>query len=487
MSASAADRPNIVLLLADDLGWDDVGYHGSQILTPHIDALGASGAILEQFYVMPSCTPTRASLLTGRYPMRYGLQVSVIKPQHRYGLPLTEKLLPQCLQEAGYQTAIVGKWHLGLHKPAYLPTNRGFDHQYGCYNGMIDYVRHTVNDELDWDTELIDPQCLPEPAPDDVGHDWSRGETPNYEKGYATDLIRDEAMRVIRERDQERPLFLYVPFTAPHTPLQAKDLDLGPYEDMDMSTPRIFDDESPEAHALRQKRRRFYAALVSNMDAAIGGIVETIRQEGIEQDTLVLFMSDNGASYQGGCNDPLRGQKMSLYEGGVRVPAAMAFSGRITPGTVVDQPLHVVDLYPTLAALAGVSLRQSNPLDGQDVWPCVASGSTVPDREILLNARKGRSSALRVGDWKLVRDGRLGPIRKMTAEEESVYELFNLKEDPSEKLNRAGECPEQLAALSVRLDDYTAQAVRPLYDEYPLERDATPRVWGPHWWEQAWT
>ena len=482
--SSQTTKPNIILLVADDLGWNDVGYHGSQIQTPNVDALGRSGAILEQFYAMPSCTPTRASLLTGRYTIRYGLQVSVIKPKHRYGLPLSETLLSQKLQAAGYQTAIIGKWHLGLHEEAYLPTNRGFDQQYGCYNGMMDYVRHTVNDDLSWDTELIDPETIFEPSEDDVGHDWNRAETPNYEKGYATDLIQDEAIRVIRERDPEKPLFLYVPFTAPHTPLQAKDLDLGQYSDMDMSTPRIFDEESEEDHALRVKRRRFYAALVSSMDKAIGTILQTVRAEGIENDTLILFMSDNGASYQGGNNDPLRGQKMSLYEGGVRVPAAIAFPGIIPAGSVVESPMHAVDFFPTLLTVAGIPIDQSPALDGQNMWPVLTGVEDAGAREILLNARENRSSAIRVGDWKLVRNGRLGPIKTLEPGQETLDELFNLKEDPSEKKNLALEHPKVVEILTARLDDFTAQAVPPLYDQYPLEQGETPKVWGPLWWEK---
>lgn len=478
-------KPNIILLVADDLGWNDVGYNGSQIRTPNIDALGKSGATLDQFYVMPSCTPTRSSLLTGRYPIRYGLQVSVIKPRHRYGLPVSEILLPQRLKEAGYQTAIVGKWHLGLSSEEYLPTNRGFDLQYGCYNGMIDYVRHTINEYLDWDTELIDPECMDEPSEDSLGHDWNQAEMPNYEKGYATDLIRDESIRVIRGRDIGKPLFLYVPFTAPHTPLQAKDVDFGQYDGMEMSTPKKFDGESETENALRQKRRRFYAALVSNMDDAIGSIMETIREENMEDNTLVVFMSDNGGSYQGGNNDPLRGQKMSLYEGGVRVPAVMAFPGKISAGTLVKNPIHVVDMYPTLLGLAGVSIEQETPLDGENVWGTLTGMGKNIEREILLNARKNRSSAIRVGDWKLVRNGKLGPIRKIESDREQIYELFNLKNDPCEKNDLAQEFPEKLNELNERLDYYIGKAVPPLYDQHPIKEEATPKVWGPQWWEKV--
>ena len=477
------EQPNIVLLVADDLGWNDVGYHGSEILTPNIDRLCQSGATLEQFYVMPSCSPTRASMLTGRYTIRYGLQISVIKPQYRYGLPLTEKTLAEGLKEVGYETAIVGKWHLGCFEAEYLPGARGFDHQYGCYNGMIDYVRHFADQPMDWDTELLDPEDLPEPDPDQKGHDWNLKDDPNYEKGYATDLIESEAIRLIKERDEEKPLFLYVPFTAPHTPLQAKDMDLSPYDEMEMDVPAIFANESPEDHALRVKRRRFYAALVSSMDASIGKILETLREEDMEKDTLVIFISDNGGSYQGGNNDPLRGQKALLYEGGVRVPAGVSFPGKIPSGTMVESPLHAVDLYPTLISLAGGCLEQENPLDGKNAWPILTGQAEDMEREILINARWSRSSAIRIGDWKLVRDGKLGPTSTLDGRD-SVCELFNLKDDPCEKKDLSQEHPDVLARLVGRLNQYADEAVPSLYELHCEDDGPTPDAWVPRWWEK---
>jgi arylsulfatase A-like enzyme len=476
------EKPNILLLVADDLGWSDVSYLGSQIQTPNIDNIGAEGAILNQFYVMPSCSPTRASMMTGRYTIRYGMQVSVIKPSHKYGLPVDEKILPQSLKEVGYETAIVGKWHLGLSKPEYLPTNRGFDHQYGCYNGMIDYEKHNSDMYMDWEAKIIDPECMEQPDENTDGHDWNSGDENLYEKGYATDLIRDEAIRVIKERDREKPLFLYVPFTAPHTPLQAKDLDLAQYENMDLAVPRIFKNEDEEAKKLRLKRRRFYASLVSNMDAAIGRILETIDDEKIRENTLIVFLSDNGASYQGGNNDPLKGQKALLYEGGVRVPAVMSFSGKIPKGTLVDEPMHVVDLYPTLCKLAGVEAKQDKPLDGLNVWPTISEGEPTPHEDILINAREGRSSAIRMGDWKLVRNGHLGPVSTI-GDNETKFELFNLKDDPNEKNNLIESNQVVFEKLKKRLDEYTEEAVPHLYTT--PEEYVTPKIWKPFWWQET--
>ena len=199
--AQEATKPNIIFILADDLGWADVGWHGSDIRTPHLDKLAERGAKLEQFYVLPVCSPTRAALMTGRYPIRHGLQVGVVRPWAQYGLPLDERTLPQALKEAGYSTHISGKWHLGHFQPEYLPTRRGFDTQYGHYNGAIDYFTHDR----------------------DGGHDWHRNDQESQDKGYATSLLGDEAVRVIEQAQAGKPFFLYLPFNAPHTPLQAPD------------------------------------------------------------------------------------------------------------------------------------------------------------------------------------------------------------------------------------------------------------------------
>src|SRR5687767_10024762 len=207
-AGTAAERPNIVFILADDLGWTDVGYHGSEIKTPHIDRLAATGVKLEQFYVQPVCTPTRAALMTGLYPMRLGLQLGVIKPESRHGLPLSARTLPQALREAGYFTAMTGKWHLGNGSPEYLPLARGFDHQHGLYLGMTDYFTHER----------------------DGGLDWHRNDRALRQEGYATDLIGTEAVQIIEQHGGgAKPLFLYIAFNAPHTPLQATEAYLARY------------------------------------------------------------------------------------------------------------------------------------------------------------------------------------------------------------------------------------------------------------------
>src|SRR5262245_25504888 len=359
-------KPNIVIFLADDLGWANVGWHKSENKTPQLDRLAAAGAKLEQFYVLPVCSPTRAALMTGRYPMRYGLQVGVVRPWADYGLPLNERTLPQALKEAGYATAIIGKWHLGHVQPAYLPTRRGFDAQYGHYNGALDYFTHQR----------------------DGGHDWHRNDKASYDEGYSTHLIAREAAQFVRTSKQ--PFFLYVPFNAVHAPLMAPEKYIAPY-------------------ALLPERRRIYAGMLAAMDEAIGRIIAALDERGLRNNTLVIFSSDNGGPGPGRVTDngPLRAGKATLYEGGVRAAACLSWPGHIRAGTTIEQPIHIVDLYPTLLKLAGASLdpaAQKLPLDGLDVWLTLAEGKPSPRHEILHNTTPTRG-AIRIDDWKLILNG----------------------------------------------------------------------------------
>lgn len=411
--------PNLVYLLADDLGWKDVSYHGSEIQTPNIDKLAASGVRLEQFYAMPVCTPTRASLMTGRYAMRYGLQSGVITEGANYGLSLAERTLAQGLHDAGYETAIAGKWHLGDCDPAYLPTQRGFDHQYGQHGGEIDYYAHTGHSG----------------APD-----WFRDDQPVVEKGYSTDLLAAEAVKRIREHDAAKPLFLYVAFNAPHTPL---------------SSPEKYRSQYANLSGDRGER----AAAVSCMDDAIGRILAALEERGMAGNTLVVFSSDNGGPTIKGAADnaPLRGEKAQVYEGGVRVPAIAVWPGRLQAGATANGMMQMVDWYPTLLDLAGASREQKLPLDGVDVWPALAEGKAWPRQEMLLNTTP-TAGAVRVGDWKLVISH--GPRTNGGKGGESV-ELFNLAEDPGERKNLAEAQPEKVKELRARYEAYASEAERP--------------------------
>jgi arylsulfatase A-like enzyme len=456
-ATAAAAKPNILLIIADDLGWADVSYHGGEIKTPNIDKLAAAGVRLEQFYVQPVCSPTRAALLTGRYPMRHGLQVGVVRPWAQYGLPLEERTLPQALKEGGYATAISGKWHLGHFDPAYLPTRRGFDHQYGHYNGALDYFTHIR----------------------DGGFDWHRDDKVSRDEGYSTFLLAKECERLIATRDPGKPFFFYVPFNAVHAPHQVPEKYTEPY-----------------AHL--QGPRRTYAGMVAAMDEAIGQIAAALEKHGLRQNTLILFSSDNGGPQPGvvTSNGLLRAAKATLYEGGVRVPAFAVWDGRLKPGTVCNEPLHIVDWYPTLLKLAGVSPEQKLPLDGRDAWPAIAEGRPSPHEEILHNITPF-NGAIRRGDWKLVRNGGRRDPADAPAEEEGVQpkakqkakkaaakagaeervELFNIREDPYEKNDLSKKNPEKVRELQERLDFYDKQAVPP--KSAPRAPGfKTPAVWG---------
>lgn len=416
--AQAARKPHILYIIADDLGFADVGFRSPEIATPTIDQLAREGAELQQFYVQPMCTPTRAALMTGRYPMRYGLQSFVILPEQSYGIPLDEKLLPQILKEAGYSTAIIGKWHLGHADRKLWPKQRGFDYQYGALIGEIDYNTHKVHGVTD----------------------WYRNNRKLDEPGYVTTLLGKDAVRHIRQHDPAKPLFMYLAFTAPHTPFQA---------------PKAYVDRFA---SIADPNRRTYAAMINAMDEQIGAVLAELSRKGMREDTLVIFHSDNGgvtsATFAGQIetkgqlparNTPLRNGKGSLDEGGTRAVALANWPGRIKPGKV-DQPMHVVDMLPTLAGRAGASLSGTKPLDGVDVWQTLSQGAPSPRTEIVYNVEMFRA-ALRQGDWKL----------NLRATLPTKVELYNIAKDPGETTNLAAENAPLVAALQKRIDDLSKE------------------------------
>lgn len=422
--AEASSRPNIVYILADDLGWKDVGFHGSDIRTPSLDQLAKTGLELQEFYVQPMCTPTRAALMTGRYPLRYGLQTAVIPSGGKYGVAKDEFMLPQMLQEAGYETAIVGKWHLGHADKALWPNQRGFDHAYGPLIGEIDHFKHTSHGVKD----------------------WYRNNEPLVEEGYDTELFGEDAVSLIEKHDGSKPLFLYLAFTAPHTPYQAPEDYLARY-------PEIAD-----------PLRKAYAGQITAMDAEIGKVVAALERKGMRDNTLILFSSDNGGTRsklfvgEGKVtgeippdNGPYRDGKGSNYEGGTRVVALANWPGKIPAGKI-DEKIHVVDIFPTLANLSGGSTAKSKPLDGINVWPTLSAGSPSPRDEIVYNVEPFRA-AIRQGDWKLVWSSLLPP----------KVELFDLSKDPSESMNLADANPRRVQELQARVLELAGEMSPPLF------------------------
>ena len=427
----AADKPNIVVILADDLGNADLGYRGSKIKTPHIDALAQAGARLESYYGLPLCTPARAALMTGRYPMRHGLQTLVIFPGHKYGLPTDERTMPQALRESGYSTYMVGKWHLGHADRKYWPQNRGFDHFYGNVVGEVDYFTHERGGVID----------------------WQRNGTFLKEEGYYVDLIGDEAAKLINGHDKAKPMFLYFASLAPHAPYQAPEADIEAYRD-------VFADDT----------KRTYAGMITNLDRQVGKVVSALEQRGMRDNTVIVFTSDNGGATSalfatgarspeerkenGGLalgakppasNQPFSGGKGLLREGGVRLPAIFNWPGKIKP-SVINEPLHHVDLMPTLLSLAGGKGDPAKPFDGRDAWGTIAGGQASPHEEILINVEAFRG-AIRKGKWKLI---------KVAVLPEKI-ELFDLEKDPAEKENVADKHPDITTDLEKRLVAYAKQ------------------------------
>jgi arylsulfatase A-like enzyme len=439
----AGEAPNIIVILADDLGSGDVGWRGGDIKTPNLDKLAMGGARLEQFYVQPLCSPTRAALLTGRYPMRHGLQVGVVRPWADFGLPLGERTMAQALREAGYATAIFGKWHLGHSRAEYLPTRRGFDRQYGHYNGALDHFTHIR----------------------DGGFDWHRDDKVCRDEGYTTELIARETVRFIGGQSGKKPFFVYVPFSAVHAPLQVPEDYKKPY-------------------AQFRERRATYAGMLAALDQAVGEIVLAVEARGWRTNTLIFFSTDNGGPNPRALtsNAPFRAGKGAVYEGGVRACAFMNWPGQIRSNTVVRAPLHIVDLYPTFLKLAGASsAKQELPVDGRDCWMAVTRGASSPHDEILINAGP-RSGALRAGDWKIVVNGNRPESEDDVEEPEEKsngerVELFNVATDPSEKNNVAASETEKLREMRGRYEAFAKQQVPAKARPKPANFKS-PEIWG---------
>ncbi|XP_049956678.1 arylsulfatase J-like [Schistocerca serialis cubense] len=382
-STPTKQRPNIIIMLADDLGWNDVSFHGSdQIPTPNIDALAYHGVILNNHYAPALCTPSRAALMTGKYPTHTGMQHLVILEPEPWGLPLSEKILPQHLKRAGYATHAIGKWHLGFFKKEYTPTYRGFDSHFGYWNGFQDYYDHTV-------------KATNSPF---AGYDMRRNMSVDYSAAgkYSTDLYTDEAVSIIRRHDQSRgPLFLYLAHLAPHTgnqdnPFQAPDEEIAKFRHI----------EDPE--------RRVYAAMVSRMDKSVGDVMAALRESNMLDNSIIVFMSDHGAPTHGihsnrGSNWPFRGQKHSPWEGGVRAVAAVWSPLLKRTQRVSNQLMHMTDWLPTLYSAAGMDVRELGRVDGVDMWASLSEGAPSPRSEVLHNIDDiyGYAALVR-GGWKYV-------------------------------------------------------------------------------------
>ena len=421
-STSSYAEPNIVIIVADDLGWADVGYHGSDIQTPHLDQLAEDGVRLERFYSMPICTPTRSALMTARDPMKLGTIYAGFQPWNNGGVSPEEHFMPESFKAAGYQTAMIGKWHLGHTIEPLVPNSRGFDHFYGHLNTQIDHFEHTVAG----------------------GHDLQENGVSVFRKGeYSSVVHSSEASRYLRDiRDPDKPFFLYVPLLAPHAPMQAPEELLAKY---------------PKRRDLPTKRKT-YAAMVDAMDQAVGEVLETLEEQGVADNTIVLFFSDNGGLRSFGAdNGPYRGGKLETFEGGVRVVSLMRWPGKISAGTEYTEALSVLDVFPTLAAATNVEMGHKKTLDGQNRWDALTGASPGPRDGPLYFAsgspifNKYHVSMLD-GDWKLVQI-----IDHKNASTDVENFLFEIDADPGEKNNLADAHPERVKRMAKDINEWRSQ------------------------------
>lgn len=437
---SAAEKPNIVVMLADDLGYADVGFHGSDIQTPNIDSIAKQGVELEKFYVCPMCSPTRAGFMTGRYPNRFGMMRAVIPPWRNYGLPNEEDTLPELLSDAGYtRRGIIGKWHLGHSKPEHHPLEHGFTYFYGHYNGAIDYFTHEREGEVD----------------------WHRNRETLHEEGYSTDLLAADAAKFIADSPKDSPYFLYVPFNAPHSPFQAKEEDLAKY---------------PE----RKGQKKVLAAMIDSLDQGVGKILKAIEERGDAENTFVIFFSDNGGVKRIADNKPLRGSKLTPYEGGIHVVSCARYpAGGLTGGEKIDTRCGYIDLLPTLCGLAGVRTPGELDLDGVDVFAAWQGKENLADRVWFTYEAQGSNAkktwAAQNDRWKTIIRG---PALFATNPDLVQIEMYDLQNDPYETKDVRSERRREGAMLLLELNKFVQWGVDGV-PTYGVGREGfiTPKDW----------
>jgi len=414
LGCNKLEQPNIILIMADDLGYGDLGcYGGNHARTPNIDRLAEMGIRFTDYHSNGTvCSPTRAALLTGRYQQRSGIEGVVTAAGHRYtGLSPEEFTLADYLRSIGYSTGIIGKWHLG-YDTAFSPINNGFDFFKGYVSGNVDYHSHV----------------------DQAGHfDWWLGKDTLLEEGYVTDLITATAVDFIRNMDGT-PFFLYISHEAPHYPYQGRN---DPAD-------RTVGGKFPNSGS-RQDRENAYREMVEAMDDGIGAILKALEQSGLLENTFIFFCSDNGANPTGS-NSPLRGHKGKLWEGGHRVPAIAYWKNRFEPG-ISDEIILSMDIFPTIVSITGNKTGDLPDFDGIPFQETLLSGHSLPERPVFWRFKN--QQAVRKGPWKLLVDG----------EEPNLY---NLESDPGEQSNLEEEQPDILDSLTMLLQQWEAEM-----DRYP--------------------
>lgn len=437
MLMQSKTNPNIVIILADDLGWGDVGFHGSDIKTPCIDNLVKEGVELTRFYTAPISSPTRAGILTGRYPNRFGFRTAVIPPWREDGLDANEETLANLLERNGYKNrAVIGKWHLGHTYAEHYPLSRGFTHFYGHLNGAIDYFTHEREGELDWH------------------NDWESC----HDTGYSTELITKEAVKCIGEYKKDGPFFMYVAYNAPHTPLMAQKEDIEQYCDNY--------DELTQA----ERKKVTYKAMVSCLDRGVGKIVEALRKQGLMDNTLLLFFSDNGAALgaSGASSGKLRGGKFTEWDGGVRAPAVLYWkNGKDFYKNISNQLTGFVDIVPTIKELVGDKTSPAREYDGISMMPILTGKQENIARDFYLGC-----GAVVSQDYKLIK-------KKYSHLNIKNNFLVDYKNDPFERKNAFNEYPDivkRLSKVALRYDTITPCIPEVRYGRAPKGFKA-PKEW----------
>ncbi|CAH0396995.1 unnamed protein product [Chilo suppressalis] len=509
-TARESNPPHIVLIIADDLGWDDVGFHGSnEIPTPNIDALAYAGVVLQHHYVAPICTPSRAALMTGKYPIHTGMQHNVIYGAEPRGLPLSEKILPQYLQELGYKTHLVGKWHLGSYKKEYLPQHRGFDTHTGFITGKIDMYDHTNAERGMWGFDFRRDSAT-------VSHDL-------FGK-YATDVYTEEAVKLIRKHNSSAPLFLVVAHSAVHSG--------NPYEPI-----RAPEDIIAKFSHIKDRQRQKFGGVMWKLDESVGKVVEALQVNGLLQNSIILFTTDNGGAAAGfnsnaASNFPLRGVKNTLWEGGVRGVSALFSPRLVSKSRIANQRLHISDWLPTLYGVAGGDKSKLENIDGFDQWESLSNDFKSKRSSIVHNIdHEWNIAGITVNQWKLIsgttyqgnwdgwyncnrRDGeyqidlvensyagqaiaKLGLMpdksKMITLRDAASLKckndtapiicnplkapcLFNIEEDPCEFRNLADLNPDILQQMLTELSEVNRTVVPP--NNKPIDERGNPKYWG---------
>ncbi|KAK3109012.1 hypothetical protein FSP39_021151 [Pinctada imbricata] len=462
-------RPNILFIVADDLGWNDVGFRNPDMITPNIDKLAHSGIILNQSYVQPVCSPSRNSWMSGYYPFRSGLQHIVIRPAQPVCAPLNRTFLPQELKKLGYKTHMIGKWHLGFCNVACTPNLRGFDTFFGYYTDAEDYYTKMKGDGIDF-------------------HENFEKAKPDGE--YSANQFAKRAQEIINNHNSSEPFFMYLPFQSVHEPIEVP----KKYEDM--------------YKHIKNKGRRQFSGMVSALDEAIGNITKTLEEQHLMQNTLILFTADNGGwiPYFGN-NYPLRGGKITVFEGGTRATAFITGAGITYRNATYNGIIHAVDWMPTLIGAAGGGPTYDG-MDGINQWIFIQTLSDSARSEFIYNLDDTPfpltgKAAIRSGDYKLI-EGYPGPYpnwykpdtvyeglyNKSLYEEQSISEvefkmyadkvmLFNIAEDPTEHFDLSEKRPDIVKNLQARLDEYRKQMVKANYP--PNDKNGDPKYYDGYW------